>query len=62
MNKEDECHHPLHDCNCEAPYAPITCNNIRSEKMSVCYSLLAPLLGLDLATKFDFLFIFQSTT
>ena len=52
MNKEDERHHPLHGCNCNPPYAPITYNNKRSEKMSICYSLLAPLLGLVLTTKF----------
>ena len=52
MNKEDKCHQPLHDCNFNPSYAPITYNNIRSEKMSICYSLLAPLLGLVLTTKF----------
>ena len=52
MNKEDERHHPLHDCNRNPLYAPITYNNTRSEKMSICYSLLAPLLGLVLTTKF----------
>ena len=32
MNKEDERHHPLHDCNRNPPSAPITYNNTRSEK------------------------------